>query len=333
MNFRASDDRYAQMKYRRTGKSGLLLPELSLGLWHNFGADHSFSNQRKVLRRAFDLGITHFDLANNYGPPYGEAEENFGDHLHKDFRPYRDEMIISTKAGYDMWDGPYGNWGSRKYLLASLDQSLERMGLEYVDIFYSHRFDPETPMEETMGALASAVRSGKALYVGISNYDPQQTERAKQILDGMGIPLLIHQPKYSMFVRTPEQGLLDTLGRLGVGSIVFSPLAQGLLTDRYLDGKVPRGSRAAKGKHLTKQKVSEEYRTAAKHLNEIAAGRGQSLAQLAIAWVLRQPTVTSALIGASSVKQLEQNHAAIAGNPLSLEELAEIDVHARNGLV
>jgi L-glyceraldehyde 3-phosphate reductase len=242
-------------------------------------------------------------------------------------------MIISTKAGYDMWDGPYGNWGSRKYLLASLDQSLERMGLEYVDIFYSHRFDPETPLEETMGALASAVRSGKALYVGISNYDPQQTERAKQILDGMGIPLLIHQPKYSMFVRTPEQGLLDTLGRLGVGSIVFSPLAQGLLTDRYLDGKVPRGSRAAKGKHLTKQKVSEEYRTAAKQLNEIAANRGQSLAQLAIAWVLRQPTVTSALIGASSVKQLEQNHAAIAGNPLSLEELAEIDLHARNGLV
>jgi L-glyceraldehyde 3-phosphate reductase len=333
MNFRASNDRYAQMKYRRTGKSGLLLPELSLGLWHNFGADHSFSNQRKVLRRAFDLGITHFDLANNYGPPYGEAEENFGDHLHKDFRPYRDEMIISTKAGYDMWDGPYGNWGSRKYLLASLDQSLERMGLDYVDIFYSHRFDPETPLEETMGALASAVRSGKALYVGISNYDPQQTERAKQILDGMGIPLLIHQPKYSMFVRTPEQGLLDTLGRLGVGSIVFSPLAQGLLTDRYLDGKVPRGSRAAKGKHLTKQKVSEEYRTAAKQLNEIAANRGQSLAQLAIAWVLRQPTVTSALIGASSVKQLEQNHAAIAGNPLSLEELAEIDLHARNGLV
>jgi L-glyceraldehyde 3-phosphate reductase len=286
-----------------------------------------------VLRRAFDLGITHFDLANNYGPPYGEAEENFGDHLHKDFRPYRDEMIISTKAGYDMWDGPYGNWGSRKYLLASLDQSLDRMGLEYVDIFYSHRFDPETPLEETMGALASAVRSGKALYVGISNYDAQQTEQAKQILDRMGVPLLIHQPKYSMFVRTPETSLFDTLGRLGVGSIVFSPLAQGLLTDRYLDGKVPRGSRAAKSKHLTKQKVSDEYLTAAKHLNQIAANRGQSLAQLAIAWVLRQPTVTSALIGASSVKQLEQNHAAISGNPLTLEELAEIDLHARNGLV
>jgi L-glyceraldehyde 3-phosphate reductase len=286
-----------------------------------------------VLRRAFDLGITHFDLANNYGPPYGEAEENFGDHLHKDFRPYRDEMIISTKAGYDMWDGPYGNWGSRKYLLASLDQSLDRMGLEYVDIFYSHRFDPETPLEETMGALASAVRSGKALYVGISNYDAQQTEQAKQILDRMGVPLLIHQPKYSMFVRTPETSLFDTLGRLGVGSIVFSPLAQGLLTDRYLDGKVPRGSRAAKSKHLTKQKVSDEYLTAAKHLNQIAANRGQSLAQLAIAWVLRQPTVTSALIGASSVKQLEQNHAAISADPLTLEELAEIDLHARNGLV
>lgn len=333
MNFRANNDRYEQMKYRRTGKSGLLLPELSLGLWHNFGVDHSFSNQKKVLRRAFDLGITHFDLANNYGPPYGEAEENFGDHLHKDFRPYRDEMIISTKAGYDMWDGPYGNWGSRKYLLASLDKSLERMGLEYVDIFYSHRFDPETPLEETMGALASAVRSGKALYVGISNYDSQQTEQAKQILDGMGVPLLIHQPKYSMFVRTPENGLLDTLGRLGVGSIVFSPLAQGLLTDRYLDGKVPTGSRAAKGNHLTKQKVSDEYLTAAKQLNEIAAGRGQSLAQLAIAWVLRQPTVTSALIGASSVKQLEQNHAAISGKPLTHDELAKIDLHARNGLV
>ena len=333
MNFRASNDRYAQMKYRRTGKSGLLLPELSLGLWHNFGADHSFSNQRKVLRRAFDLGITHFDLANNYGPPYGEAEENFGDHLHKDFRPYRDEMIISTKAGYDMWDGPYGNWGSRKYLLASLDQSLERMGLEYVDIFYSHRFDPETPLEETMGALASAVRSGKALYVGISNYDSQQTQQAKQILDGLGVPLLIHQPKYSMFVRTPESGLFDTLGRLGVGSIVFSPLAQGLLTDRYLDGKVPQDSRAAKGNSLTKQKVSDEYLTAAKHLNEIAASRGQSLAQLAISWVLRQPAVTSALIGASSVKQLEQNHAAIAGKPLTHAELAEIDVHARNDLV
>ena len=333
MKFRASQDRYAQMKYRRTGKSGLLLPEISLGLWHNFGADHSFSSQRKVLRRAFDLGITHFDLANNYGPPYGAAEENFGDHFNKDFRPYRDELIISTKAGYDMWDGPYGNWGSRKYLLASLDQSLERMDLDYVDIFYSHRFDPETPLEETMGALASAVRSGKALYVGISNYDPHQTSEAKRILDEMGVPLLIHQPKYSMFVRTPENGLFDTLGRLGVGSIVFSPLAQGLLTDRYLDGKVPKSSRAAKGKHLTPQKLSDEYMTAAKRLNEIAAARGQSLAQLAISWVLRQPSVTSALIGASSVKQLEQNHAAIDGKPLTPAELAEIDTLAKHGMV
>jgi L-glyceraldehyde 3-phosphate reductase len=242
-------------------------------------------------------------------------------------------MIISTKAGYDMWDGPYGNWGSRKYLLASLDQSLERMDLDYVDIFYSHRFDPETPLEETMGALASAVRSGKALYVGISNYDPQQTQMAKQILDGMGVPLLIHQPRYSMFERTPEQGLFETLTQLGVGSIVFSPLAQGLLTDRYLTGKVPKGSRASKGKHLTSQKVSNEYLIAAKKLNEIAESRGQTLAQLAISWVLRQPAVTSALIGASSVKQLEQNYAAISGKVLTPEELAEIDIHARTGMV
>ena len=333
MKFRASDQRYSQMKYRRTGKSGLLLPEISLGLWHNFGGDHSFANQRKILRRAFDLGITHFDLANNYGPPYGAAEENFGDHLDRDFAAYRDEIIISTKAGYDMWDGPYGDLGSRKYLLASLDQSLERMGLDYVDIFYSHRFDSETPLEETMGALATAVTSGKALYVGISNYDPNQTERAKQILDSMGVPLLIHQPKYSMFYRTAEEGLLDTLGRLGVGSIVFSPLAQGLLTDRYLDGNVPKNSRAAKSKHLSGQQVSQEYLVAAKRINEIAASRGQSLAQLALSWVLRQPTVTSALIGASSVKQLEQNHAAINGQPLTQSELSEIDLLAKPGLV
>lgn len=333
MKFRASDNRYAEMKYRRTGKSGLLLPEISLGLWHNFGADHSFSNQRKILRRAFDLGITHFDLANNYGPPYGAAEENFGEHFYKDFRPYRDELIISTKAGYDMWDGPYGNWGSRKYLLASLDQSLERMDLEYVDIFYSHRFDPDTPLEETMGALATAVSSGKALYVGISNYDPQETELAKQILDSMGVQLLIHQPKYSMFERTPENGLFDTLGRLGIGSIVFSPLAQGLLTDRYLDGKVPKNSRAAKSKHLTEQKVSSEYLAVAKRLNEIAASRGQTLSQLAISWVLRQPVVTSALIGASSVSQLELNHAAIDGKPLTASELQEIDALVTPGLV
>lgn len=321
------------MKYRRTGKSGLLLPEISLGLWHNFGSDHSFSNQRKVLRRAFDLGITHFDLANNYGPPYGEAEENFGDHLYKDFRPYRDELIISTKAGYDMWEGPYGNWGSRKYLLASLDQSLDRMGLDYVDIFYSHRFDPETPLEETMGALASAVSQGKALYVGISNYDPHQTEQAKQILENLNVPLLIHQPKYSMFERTPEQGLFDTLGRLGIGSIVFSPLAQGLLTNRYLSGKVPKDSRAAKGKHLSSQKVSSEYISAATALNEIANRRGQTLAQLALSWVLRQPTVTSALIGASSVSQLEQNYAAIHATALTPEEISRIDSLLVPGLV
>lgn len=333
MSFRAHPDRYSQMKYRRTGKSGLLLPEISLGLWHNFGSDHSFSNQRKVLRRAFDLGITHFDLANNYGPPYGEAEENFGDHLYKDFRPYRDELIISTKAGYDMWEGPYGNWGSRKYLLASLDQSLDRMGLDYVDIFYSHRFDPETPLEETMGALASAVSQGKALYVGISNYDPHQTEQAKQILENLNVPLLIHQPKYSMFERTPEQGLFDTLGRLGIGSIVFSPLAQGLLTNRYLSGKVPKDSRAAKGKHLSSQKVSSEYISAATALNEIANRRGQTLAQLALSWVLRHPTVTSALIGASSVSQLEQNYAAIHATALTPEEISRIDSLLVPGLV
>lgn len=333
MTFKANPERYSQMKYRRTGKSGLLLPEISLGLWHNFGSDHSFSNQAKVLRRAFDLGITHFDLANNYGPPYGKAEENFGDHFFKNFRPYRDELIISTKAGYDMWDGPYGNWGSRKYLLASLDQSLDRLGLDYVDIFYSHRFDPETPLEETMGALASAVASGKALYVGVSNYDPKQTERAKQILEKFNVPLLIHQPKYSMFVRTPEQGLFDTLDRLGIGSIVFSPLAQGLLTDRYLSGKIPRDSRASKGKHLPEQRVSKEYLETATALNGIARSRGQSLAQLALSWVLRQPAVTSALIGASSVSQLESNHAALKSPALSSEELAQIDSVLARGMI
>ena len=332
MKFRASQDRYSQIKYRRVGKSGLLLPEVSLGLWHNFGSDHSFANQRAVLRRAFDLGITHFDLANNYGPPHGQAEINFGEHLRKDFTPYRDEMIISTKAGYDMWDGPYGEWVSRKYLLASLDQSLDRMGLEYVDIFYSHRFDPETPLEETMGALASAVRSGKALYVGISNYDPQQTIRAKQILDSMGIPLLIHQPKYSILEKTPEWGLLETIEDLGIGSIVFSPLAQGLLTDRYLDGKVPKSSRASKGKFLPSAQITEQYLTAARALNAVATSRNQSLAQMAISWVLRQPAVTSALIGASSVKQLEQNYAAIFANPFTMEELRLIDDATKNGL-
>lgn len=314
------------MKYRRVGKSGLLLPEISLGLWHNFGADHSFANQRDVLRKAFDLGITHFDLANNYGPPYGAAEENFGNHLARDFRRYRDELIISTKAGYDMWEGPYGNLGSRKYLLASLDQSLERMGLEYVDVFYSHRFDPDTPLEETMGALATAVTSGKALYVGVSNYNPEQTERAKEILDSMGVKLLIHQPKYSMLERTPELSLFDTLGRLGIGSIVFSPLAQGMLTDRYLNRKIPKNSRASKGKHLAEVDLTDQYFDTVGKLTAIATARGQSLAQLAISWVLRQPVVTSALIGASSVKQLEQNYAALSKLSFTPGELSEIDL-------
>lgn len=332
MAYRAEDNRYDQMKYRRTGKSGLMLPEISLGLWHNFGDVDKRSTQRKILRRAFDLGITHFDLANNYGPPYGSAESNFGRHFKHDFRPYRDELIISTKAGYDMWPGPYGEWGSRKYLLASLDQSLDRMGLDYVDIFYSHRRDPNTPLEETMGALASAVRQGKALYVGISSYDAQDTVKAKEILADLGVPLLIHQPRYSMFDRTIEASLLDTLGREGIGSIVFSPLAQGLLTNRYLDGKVPANSRAARNKFLTPGQITDDYLGHAKALAEIAASRGQSLAQLALSWVLRHPQVTSALIGASSVEQLEQNYAAIKAAPLSLEELAAIETHAIHGL-
>jgi len=331
MSFSADPDRYAQMRYRRTGKSGLLLPEISLGLWHNFGSDHSFSNQRKVLRRAFELGITHFDLANNYGPPYGAAEENFGHHFDKDFRPYRDELIISTKAGYDMWDGPYGNWGSRKYLLASLDQSLDRMGLDYVDIFYHHRFDPETPLEETMGALATAVTSGRALYVGISNYDAQQTQQAHDLLKQLGVPLLIHQPKYSMLHKVPEQSLFDNLGRLGVGAIVFSPLAQGLLTDRYLGQQVPKNSRAAKSRHLNPEQITDRYLVMANRLDAIAKLRGQSLAQLALSWVLRHQVVTSALIGASSVKQLEQNHAALTAPSLTRTELSEIEAAILDG--
>jgi L-glyceraldehyde 3-phosphate reductase len=333
MSYVAAENRYESMKYRRTGKSGLLLPELSLGLWHNFGDVDSFKNQRAILRRAFDLGITHFDLANNYGPPYGAAEANFGKHFKKDWAGYRDELIISTKAGYDMWPGPYGEWGSRKYLLASLDQSLNRMGIDYVDIFYSHRFDPHTPLEETMGALASAVRQGKALYVGISSYDPEQTRQAKAILDDMGVPLLIHQPRYSMFDRRAEQGLFDVLSMLGVGSIVFSPLAQGLLTDRYLSGTAPKGSRAARNFYLKNDSITEEYLEHARALNQIAASRGQSLAQLAVSWVLRQPAVTSCLIGASSVEQLNQNYAALKANKLSFDELAAIEPHAVNGLV
>ena len=333
MSYVAAENRYESMKYRRTGKSGLLLPELSLGLWHNFGKPDSFKTQRNILRRAFDLGITHFDLANNYGPPYGAAETNFGKHFKRDWRRYRDELILSTKAGYDMWPGPYGEWGSRKYLLASLDQSLERMGVDYVDIFYSHRFDPHTPLEETMGALASAVRQGKALYVGISSYDPEQTRQAKAILDDLGVPLLIHQPRYSMFDRRPEQGLFDVLGMLGVGSIVFSPLAQGMLTDRYLSGSAPKGSRASKNFYLKNDALTEEYLEHARALNQIAAARGQSLAQLAVSWVLRQPTVTSCLIGASSVEQLNQNYAALSAPKLNAAELAAIEPHAVNGLV
>jgi L-glyceraldehyde 3-phosphate reductase len=331
MSYEAKDSRYESMKYRRTGKSGLLLPELSLGLWHNFGDHDSMRVQRDILRRAFDLGITHFDLANNYGPAAGSAERNFGVHLKRDFTKYRDELIISTKAGYDMWPGPYGEFGSRKYLLASLDQSLQRMGLDYVDIFYSHRFDPNTPLEETMGALATAVHSGKALYAGISSYDSEQTRAAKKILQGMGVPLLIHQPRYSMFDRTSESTLFDTLAMEGVGSIVFSPLAQGLLTDRYLTGSAPKGSRASKNHFLKQSQLDETYLQRARGLNEIAKQRGQSLAQLALSWVLRQPAVTSALIGASSVLQLEQNYQALSAPKLSFDELKAIDEFAVHG--
>ena len=312
------------MQYRRTGRSGLRLPAISLGLWHNFGGVDDFENSRAMVRRAFDLGITHFDLANNYGPPYGSAETNFGDILQMDFAAHRDEMIISTKAGYDMWPGPYGAWGSRKYLLASLDQSLKRMGLEYVDIFYSHRPDPETPVEETMAALDQAVRSGKALYAGISNYSASQAAAAIKVLRELGTPCLIHQPKYSMFVRTPEQGLLDVLGREGVGAIAFCPLAQGLLTDRYLKG-IPADSRATKERFLKTSDIDEGRLTRIRALNELAATRGQSLAQMALAWVLRDPRMTSALIGASRVEQIEQNVAALANLSFAAEELACID--------
>ncbi|MBM9504474.1 L-glyceraldehyde 3-phosphate reductase [Actinacidiphila acididurans] len=326
--YRASDERYDSMEYRRTGRSGLKLPAVSLGLWHNFGDDRTLDSQRAILRRAFDLGVTHFDLANNYGPPYGAAEANFGTLFAQDFRAYRDELVISTKAGYDMWPGPYGEWGSRKYLLASLDQSLSRMGLDYVDIFYSHRFDPETPLEETMGALASAVQQGKALYVGISSYGPDRTREAARILREMGVPALIHQPSYSMINRWIEdEGLLDVLAEEGMGCIGFVPLAQGLLTDRYLNG-VPSDSRAAQGKSLDPALVNDETIARLRALNEVARSRGQSLAQLALSWVLRDQRVTSALIGASSVAQLEANVAAVGAAPLTEEELAEIDRHA-----
>jgi L-glyceraldehyde 3-phosphate reductase len=325
MNYTAAPDRYDSIPYVRCGQSGLKLPRISLGLWYNFGGVDNIDNYRAIARRAFDRGITHFDLANNYGPPPGSAEENFGRLMKEDFRPYRDEMIISSKAGYDMWPGPYGEWGSRKYLLASLDQSLKRMGLEYVDIFYSHRPDPDTPLEETLGALDSAVRQGKALYAGISNYSVEQTLEASQILWDYGTPCLIHQPNYSMLDRWVEDGLLDTLEQEGIGCIVFSPLEQGLLTDRYLTG-IPEGARATKTERvwLTPEDVNKSIGKVRK-LNELAHERGQTLAQMALAWVLRKPQVTSALIGASSVTQLEQNLAALDKLEFSLEELDAIE--------
>ena len=327
MTYIAADDRYEKMPYRRCGRSGIDLPEVSLGLWQNFGDDRPLEVQRAILRRAFDLGVTHFDLANNYGPPYGASEVNFGRLMKEDFRPYRDELIISTKAGYDMWPGPYGDHGSRKYLLASLDQSLARMGLDYVDIFYSHRSDPDTPLEETMGALHTAVQSGRALYAGISSYSAARTAEAASIMRGLRTPLLIHQPSYSMLNRWIERGLLDVLEREGIGCIAFSPLAQGLLTGKYLNG-VPEGSRATLHGSLTSDQLGEETLRRVRALAEVARGRGQALAQMAISWVLRDRRVTSALIGASSVTQLEENLAATAKTEFSAEEIAEIERNA-----
>ncbi|MEV4431794.1 L-glyceraldehyde 3-phosphate reductase [Streptomyces sp. NPDC049585] len=326
--YRAAPARYDSMEYRRTGRSGLKLPAISLGLWHNFGDDRTLDSQRAILRRAFDLGVTHFDLANNYGPPPGSAELNFGKLLEQDFRPYRDELVISTKAGYLMHPGPYGEWGSRKYLLSSLDASLRRMGLDYVDIFYSHRFDPHTPLEETMGALASAVHQGKALYAGVSSYNAEQTREAARLLREMGVPALIHQPSYSMINRwTEDDALLDTLEDEGMGCIAFAPLAQGLLTDKYLQG-VPEGSRASRGTSLDPALLTGQVVERLRGLNAIAQRRGQTLAQLALSWVLRDERMTSALTGASSVAQLEANVAALGGAPLTKEELAEIDALA-----
>jgi L-glyceraldehyde 3-phosphate reductase len=320
------------MLYRRTGRSGLKLPAISLGLWWNFGHDRPLETSRAIVRRAFDLGVTHFDLANNYGPPYGSAEENFGALVRQDLRLFRDELVISTKAGYDMWPGPYGEWGSRKYLLASLDQSLARMGLDYVDIFYSHRFDPDTPLEETMGALDSAVRAGKALYAGISSYSAEKTREAAAILRDLGTPLLIHQPSYSMLNRWIEPDLLDAIGELGIGCIAFSPLAQGLLTDKYLGG-IPEGSRASWPSSLSPDLITEAALARIRALSEIAVGRGQTLAQMALAWVLRDERVTSALIGASSVRQLEDNVASLEGLGFTDDELAEIDRHATESAI
>ncbi|HEX4016554.1 MAG TPA: L-glyceraldehyde 3-phosphate reductase [Frankiaceae bacterium] len=330
MTYVAAKDRYERMTYRRCGRSGIKLPLVSLGLWHNFGTDRPLETQRDILRRAFDLGVCHFDLANNYGPPYGSAESNFGQLLAQDFRPYRDELFLSTKAGWDMWPGPYGEFGSRKYLLSSLDQSLARMGVDYVDVFYSHRFDPDTPLEETMGALHTAVQSGRALYAGISSYSAERTAQAARILNEMGTPLLIHQPSYSLLNRWVEGGLLDTLETVGAGCIAFSPLAQGMLTDRYLDG-IPAGSRMAANTSLSPDLLTEQNLTHIQALNAIAQRRGQSLAQLALAWVARDPRITSVLIGASSVKQLEQNIAALEHPAFSAAELAEIDQYAVEG--
>jgi L-glyceraldehyde 3-phosphate reductase len=330
MIYLASHDRYSQIPYRRCGRSGIQLPEISLGLWQNFGDDRPPGTQADILLRAFDLGVTHFDLANNYGPPYGAAEENFGRILASGLRRYRDELIISTKAGYDMWPGPYGDWGSRKYLLASLDASLARMGLDYVDIFYSHRADPQTPLEETMGALATAVTSGRALYAGISSYSAERTAQAAAVLRQLGVPLLIHQPSYSMLNRWIEQGLLGTLEREGAGCIAFSPLAQGVLTGKYLSG-VPEGSRASRGGSLTADHLSEGNLARVRGLAGIAERRGQSLAQMALSWALRDPRVTSVLIGASSVAQLEENLAAAGNSTFSDDELAEIDAFAVEG--
>ncbi|MDQ1531340.1 MAG: L-glyceraldehyde 3-phosphate reductase [Microbacteriaceae bacterium] len=329
MAYEPDPTRYDTFPYRRTGRSGLKLPAISLGLWHNFGDASPIETQRAILRRAFDCGVTHFDLANNYGPPYGSAETNFGKIFAEDFRPFRDELVLSTKAGYDMWAGPYGDFGSRKYLLASLDQSLKRMGVDYVDIFYSHRADPETPLEETMGALATAVQSGRALYAGVSSYSPERTREAARILGEMGVPLLIHQPSYSMLNRWIENGLLDAVGELGIGVIAFSPLAQGLLTDRYLGG-IPEGSRASRDPGM-QSTISDEALGHVRALNDIAAGRGQSLAQLALSWTLRDERVTSALIGASSVRQLDDNLAAVQNLSFTPDELTAIDEHAIDG--
>jgi len=329
-NYRAKESRYDQMAFRRCGKSGILLPQISLGLWHNFGHNADFKNARNILRQAFDYGITHFDLANNYGPPYGSAEENFGRIMEKDFRPYRDELIISTKAGWDMWPGPYGNLGSRKYLIASLDQSLKRMGLDYVDIFYHHRPDPDTPLEETMGALDHIVKQGKALYVGISQYSAEDTLRAYNILKEMGTPLFIHQPRYSMFDRWVEKGLLDVLGGKGIGSIAFSPLEQGVLTDKYLRG-IPEDSRIAKdGRYLKKEQISDEVIEKVRALNGIAKKRGQSLAQMAIAWLLKDDRITTVLVGVSKPEQLADNVKALDNIQFSKEELDAIEAILKN---